>query len=284
MARMTTFPLGGSSKFGILLAGGLAALSGLLVFTAVRANSGSGTATAAAGADTTVVVAKQDIAARTTITVEMLETTTLPKNALPSGAFTDQKVVIGQVARIPIYKGEPMVQGKLVAQASKTDLGLSYIVPPGQRAMAISIDKVIGAGGLLRPGDRVDVLGVVSVASTTTTSSSSDKQVITVAQNIEVLAVEQALENQIPVSAEDQSAGRNVGTPVQQHDAQPAATVVTLALTPQQAQQLLLIDAQGKLRLTVRAPGDTAPLDTAGVVTVTSADLQAMIQDALKKR
>jgi len=281
---MTTFPLAGSSRLGILLAGGLAAVSGLLVFTALRANSGSGTTAIAAGADTTVVVAKQDIASRTTVTTDMIETTTLPKNALPSGAFTDEKVVVGQVTRIPIYKGEPLVQGKLVAQASKTDLGLSYIVPAGERAMAISVDKVISAGGLIRPGDRVDVLGVISATSSSTSGSTSDKQVVTVAQNIEVLAVEQALENQIPASAEDQSAGRNVGTPVQQHDAQPGATVVTLALTPQQAQQVLLIDAQGKLRLSVRAPGDTAAVDTTGIVTVTSADLQAMIQDALKKR
>ena len=41
--------------------------------------------------------------------------------------------------------------------------GLSVVVPVGMRALAVAIDRVIGAGGLLQPGDRVDIVGVLEV-------------------------------------------------------------------------------------------------------------------------
>ena len=83
---------------------------------------------------------------------------------------------------------------------------------------------------------------------------------ITLAQNIEVLAVEQALENAGSLSAggglNDGTAGEATAGGTEQPPAQPAATVVTLALTPLQTQHLFLAEDQGVIRLVVRPAGD----------------------------
>lgn len=280
MARATPFAIGGSSRTGLFLAGLLAAVTGLIVFATLRQGEDTGVKSIAGGPEIAVVTAKEDIAARTQITAGMLELTKVPSGALLAGAFTSQDLVAGRVAKIPIYKGEQLVQDKLASQ--KNDLGLSYIVPEGMRAMGVKVDKVIGAGGLIRPGDRVDIVALVEVKykDLTTERELSDTRSFTVAQNIEVLAVEQKLENQIPQTTKESKEG----TPVEQPAAEPEGKVVTLAITPAQTQSILLSEEKGKIRLVVRAPGDTTIVEQGDTTFLSLADpaFQKVIQDALK--
>ncbi|MGE3076110.1 MAG: Flp pilus assembly protein CpaB [Dehalococcoidia bacterium] len=291
MAQAKTFQLGGSSRTGLLLALFLAVITGLLVFAALNANDNGdgGTKSATGGPETTVVTAKQNIAARTEIKADMVELTKVPANALLGGAFSSTDLVVGRVARIPVYKGEQLVQDKLAAD--KTDLGLSYIVPEGSRAMAVKVDKVIGAGGLIRPGDRVDVIAVVDVKYTdlTTDREFTETRSFTLAQNVSVLAVEQKLENQVPPQTTSSSSTADADTAqenalVDQPDAQPDGTVVTLALLPEMTQKVLISEEKGKIRLTVRAPGDNEIVETDDTTFLSLADanFQKLIIDALK--
>jgi pilus assembly protein CpaB len=275
----------------LLLAGALAAIAGLLVFVAVN-NSGSDATTVnnvTGGAETSIVTANRDIAARTQITADMLQLTKVPANSVLPGALSGTELAVGRVARIPVYKGEQILQEKLASD--KTDLGLSYIVPDGQRAMAVKVDKVVGAGGLIRPGDRVDVVAVVDVKYTdiNTNKDFTETRSFTVSQNVEVLAVEQKLENQIaaPVKAgatATPGATNNEGTLVEQPDAQPDGTVVTLSLAPDATQKVLLAEAKGTIRLSVRAPGDNTIVDETDTtfLTLADADFQKAIVNALK--
>ena len=291
MTQARTFALGGNSRFGLLLAGALAAIAGLLVFVAVN-NSGSDATTVnnvTGGAETSIVTANRDIAARTQITADMLQLTKVPANSVLPGALSGTELAVGRVARIPVYKGEQILQEKLASD--KTDLGLSYIVPDGQRAMAVKVVKVVGAGGLIRPGDRVDVVAVVDVKYTdiNTNKDFTETRSFTVSQNVEVLAVEQKLENQIaaPVKAgatATPGATNNEGTLVEQPDAQPDGTVVTLSLAPDATQKVLLAEAKGTIRLSVRAPGDNTIVDETDTtfLTLADADFQKAIVNALK--
>jgi pilus assembly protein CpaB len=213
----------------------------------------------------------------------MLELTKVPANALLAGAFSSNDLVEGRIARIPIYKGEQLVQDKLASD--KTDLGLSYIVPEGTRAMAVKVDKVVGAGGLIRPGDRVDVIAVVDVKYTDLASDKefTETRSFTLAQNVQVLAVEQALENQPPIPSQQTDAEKN-GALVDQPDAQPDGTVVTMALVPELTQRILISEEKGTIRLAVRAPGDTEIVDTTDTTFLSLADenFQKLIVDALR--
>ena len=151
--------------------------------------------------------------------------------------------------------------------------------------MAIKIDKVVGAGGLIRPGDRVDVVGVMDIKyeDLTTDRNVTLTRSFILAQNVEVLAVEQKLLNQIGqgrTAAESQKDGALIDQP----DAQPDGGVVTLAMTPEQTQQVLLVEERGKLRITVRAPGDKEIIKTSdsGPFGLLDLDLQKAISDVLR--
>lgn len=278
-----SFSLGGSSRTGLLLAGALAAVTGILIFAALRSENDGGTKSVSGGAETAVVVARLNIPARTAIQPDMVEVVRVPSNALLGGAFSSSDLAVGRVARIPIYKGEQLVQDKLAT--TKSELGLSYIVPAGHVGLAMKVDKVIGAGGLIRPGDRVDVMAVVDVKYT---DIASDKQFTEtrsfyLAENVEVLAVEQKLENR-PV--EPGASGSNDGTLVDQPAADAAATVVTLALTTDDAPKVLLADEKGKVRLAVRASGDTSVRDQKDTtfIDLTDAASQKAILDGIRAR
>lgn len=292
MTQARSMALGGSSRLGLLLAGGLAVLTGLLVFAALNGNDSEPLVTTSTeGAETTVVTAKEVIPARTEITADMLQLTRVPASALLGGAFSDSSLVVGRIARIPIYPGEQLVQDKLAS--SRTDLGLSYIVPEGLRAMGIKVDKVISPGGLVRPGDRVDVVAVVDVEYTDIVSDKefTETRSFTVAQNIQVLAVEQDLENQVPPVLDATASGEggdapNEGSPVEQPEANPEGTVVTLAFSLQQTQEVLLAAEKGSIRLVVRAPGDDeiVELDDSTFLSLADPLFQELILEALRQQ
>jgi len=276
MAQVRTFSLGGSSRLGLLLALILAVITGALVYAAT--NSGEEEAPLQAGGETVLVVtAARDIPAGRVITPEMLTLTRVDGGALLSGAFRDTEAVVGQVARIPIYAGEQLIPAKLASEPARD--GLGYVVPPGMRAMAVEVDKVIGAGGLVRPGDRVDILAVLDleygdVASGRTLTL---PEAVIVAQNVEVLAVEQALENR-PAAAEGDE-----GTLVEQPEPNPEATVVTLALTPELMQRVFLAEEIGTIRLAVRPAGEDGDLELPNLRPIALADeeFRALIEELL---
>ena len=90
-------------------------------------------------------------------------------------------------------------------------------------------------------------------------SGATLKVAIPVAQNIEVLAVEQALQR-VPLGGgtRTDSDTNASGTLVDQPDPQPDSTVATLALTPVDSLVVVMAEESGALRLTVRAPGDNS--------------------------
>jgi pilus assembly protein CpaB len=256
MTQARTFSLGGSSRTGLLIAAVLAAVTGVLVFVLLQGNDDGNTpGDFTGGGETTVVTANRNIDAREEITEDMLQLTKVPSNALLGGAFSDRGLVVGRIARQPIFQGEQLVQDKLASE--KRDLGLAFVVPEGLRGIGVQVDKVIGAGGLLRPGDRVDIVGVIDVThrDLATDREFTETRAFTLAQNIEVLAVAESLINTVREGSNQEEASTD------QPDADPEAQVVTLAMEPSASQNLLLTDEKGVIRLIVRAPGDDEIVD-----------------------
>ncbi len=118
---------------------------------------------------------------------------------------------------------------KLAAPGSVA--GLSSKIPDGQRAIALKSDEVVGVGGFLIPGSRVDVL--VSYR----TDQLPEPITATVVQDAVVLAAGQQME---PDPA---------GKPT-------AVTVVTLLLTPQESERAFLASNQGVIHFVLRNRGD----------------------------
>lgn len=119
----------------------------------------------------------------------------------------------------------------------RNDSVLDTLVPDGFQAMAVAVDDVTGVGGLLRPGDRVDV---------TASFRRSDKDApaaLTLLHNVLVLAVKG-----VPYQ----------GSADEENDARRNNTVV-LAVPQDAVSRLLLASSEGSLRLVANAPAMAAP-------------------------
>lgn len=213
----------------------------------------SGIGKAAEGSAVPVVVAMQDIPVRTKITPAMLSVKQMPATAKHTNAFAQVKEVEGKVTRLPISAGEQVISNKFAAL--REEAGLAFTIPPSKRAVAITVNEVIGAGGLIIPGDFVDVIGVFDK------DTMGKDMAVMILQNMQVLSVAQSIEGEV---APEQPKGpvQEVGdqlkapgptpTPVVKAKALPQAKTVTLAVSPEEAQRLVLAEARGNLRLALR--------------------------------
>ncbi|MEN3044687.1 MAG: Flp pilus assembly protein CpaB [Candidatus Hydrothermales bacterium] len=113
------------------------------------------------GAPERILVAKKDISARTIITEDLVEYKEIPKPFIEPLAVSNIEEIIGMVAITDIRKGEQITKNLLLP--TQTWTVLSSFVPEGYRALTIHVDEVSGVGGLILPGDEVDVVATFSL-------------------------------------------------------------------------------------------------------------------------
>lgn len=196
---------------------------------------------------TKVVVAAQDIPARTKVTAGMLRQQDIPRSAKLVDAVTSVKDAEGKVTRLAVSEGEQVLARKFTAQREES--GLTFYVPPSKRAVSIKVNEVIGSGGNILPGDRVDIIGVFDA------KTMGKDMAAVILQDIEVLAVAQIMEGQEaePAKSIVDAAGGAFGSD-QKNVAQaaPAPTrpklqpeAKSITVDPEQAQRLVLASGAG---------------------------------------
>jgi pilus assembly protein CpaB len=94
--------------------------------------------------------------------------------SVPAGAYAVADSVVGRVTRIPVFKGEALVPGRLAPPG--TGPGLEVKITPGKRAMAVKINDVTGIAGLIQPNSRVDVLVTLKDENGTGANNSSTRR------------------------------------------------------------------------------------------------------------
>lgn len=186
-----------------------------------------------------VVVAHQRIPARTQITAQMIELKELPEKYINERAAVDSKEVVGKIAKSDILPGEQVLRDKLAKDKETTD-GLSYLLQTGKRAVTVAVNEVSGLAGLVRPGDRVDVLGTFDIQGAVGQEKSSITTLLI--QNVDILST-------------DQSTNPAAGSSQDGKKAAPAHTI-TLSVSPEQAQSLVLCSEKGSIRLILRPATD----------------------------
>jgi pilus assembly protein CpaB len=132
-----------------------------------------------------VIVAKEDIPARTKLTEAMFTVVEVPKDFRHTDAVIDKNQIKGTFAAERLLAGEQVLSSRLVFEDSKT--GLSYKISPGHRALTISVGTVAGVAGYILPGDKVDVVLTIVV-------DEGDKTITVttvIATNLKILAVGQ---------------------------------------------------------------------------------------------
>lgn len=174
-----------------------------------------------------IAVAALDVPPGTILNEAAIKMAFWPRSELPEGVTTDPRTLIGKVAKTAIPKNIPFVASAIV-EAGMAGGILSASVPEGMRAVAIAVDEVGDVAGFIQPHSKVDI--VLSTGAGTGENASVHSKIVL--QNIEVLAVAQTLENK------DQQA--------------QVARVVTLLVTPTQAEALANANQMGVLRLALR--------------------------------
>src|ERR1017187_3236244 len=213
----------------LLMIGGLALAVGLLVAFTVynRLRTFAGSANNAGGVP--VVVAADDIQVGAKVQAQDVLVVTIPAAAVPPGAFSATSKVLGRGAVMPVSKGEFILPSKLAAL--NAGAGLPSMIPPGMRAVSVRVNDVVSVAGFVQPGTRVDVLA--------TGSEGNERQTTTVLENVAVIAVGRSLLDRI-VTGETQN-----------------APVITLLVSPDDAQKLTLASQEGRIQLALRNPLDT---------------------------
>jgi pilus assembly protein CpaB len=154
----------------------------------------------------------------------------------PAGTFATMDEAVGRLPLVQIPGGQPLLTSHL-AQRGATP-GLWHQVPKGFRAVTVAVNEVVGVAGFISVGSFVDVIATMEV----------DQKAVSriILQGIQVLA---AAQNPQP---EDEARAKIVSS-------------VTLAVTPQAAEELTMATEKGTIRLAMRNPLESGTADTPGV-------------------
>jgi pilus assembly protein CpaB len=211
-------------------------LAAVVVFSALRARE---TQVRKLLADqVNVVVAARDIPIGSRLVPGMLRLAPWPSNSVPDGAFTSTAALANSYARVEFLEGEPIVKKRIFA-GDTAGAVMPLLIPRGMRAMSVPVDAVSDIAGFVKPRTRVDVL--VAIAGNGSGINPFSKVVL---QDVQVLAVAQEI-----------GPGK---------DEPKVVRVVTLLVTPHQAEKLTLASREGTLRLAMRNYSDTEIVATSG--------------------
>ena len=185
-----------------------------------------------------VAVAAEDLPFGQKIQPKMVKVANYLKESLPPESFSDPALLEGRVVTTSIKENEPIIEHRLAPKGVNMG-GVSAIVKPGKRAVAVKGDKVIGISGFIQPGNRVDVLVTIK-------DPQKDSEVTKVVlENILVLATGSLI----------QEDGKGKTAPVD---------VYTLEVTPEEGEKLALAATKGKLQFALRNAADSDTVITSG--------------------
>ncbi len=102
-----------------------------------------------------VLISAQPIDVATLITEQMLTSKSVPKTLLPSDAFTERAELVGRVTSMSVAPNVPVAASMLAPPGAQP--GIRAKIPPGFRAVSISVTEESAVAGFVMPGARVDL-------------------------------------------------------------------------------------------------------------------------------
>lgn len=236
-----------------LLLGAALALGGLAVFLSnklIQDRISSLEAEARAGKKMVpVVVAKVDLDKGATLSADNLAVREVPQEYAHKSALRPAEFdrVAGQRLGFPLRRGEALLD----SHTESSTAVFSTTLPVGRRALTFEVDEVNSISGLLRPGDRIDLILTAKPGG-----GLAEERTQTLLSNVEVLATGQVVRKR---SADE---------------AEKTFSTVTLSLVPQDAQRIVVAKGAGRLTAVLRNPDDAAPSNLAAMT----------VQDLLAQR
>jgi pilus assembly protein CpaB len=179
--------------------------------------------------ETTVIVASQNIPKGATILPNMLKQINFPVQYIQPGVIQNPNAAIGKIAVTDIVKDEQILPSKLTT-VKKVEDSLAVRLPTGKRAFTIDIEPLKAAGGEIKPGDYIDIIGNFPYTQNVEGKAVTEKVSVTLFQKVLVMGI------------------NNAG----------GKLIFTLALSPQESSMLSYAMGQGELRFLLRQPLDTS--------------------------
>jgi len=180
-----------------------------------------------------VVVAKKDIGRGTPISREMIRSERA--SDVSADDIESEGAVVGKIATIDIMLGERITRQKVSMRQGEQQLADK--VPAGKRAMTIPIDKIASLEGMVRPNDRVDMIGTFPIPSMVSGGKQQNQNVVVpMFENIQVLAVGASITSM---------GDRNYDS-------------ITFALSQEESSLLIYALQMGTIRLLLRSPEDSS--------------------------
>jgi len=226
-----------STRLLLILA--LATLFGLAAgYSALRYLSERPTpvVTTSRGQTVPVVLAAQDLPLGTILEDQHVKVVEWPAGAVPEGFAATREELVGRSLIAEVRVNEAILAAKL---ADTGQLGLIPLIPPGMRAMSVRVDDVVAVAGFVTPQTKVDVILIMKPVGSQETVSK------VILQNIQALASGQQIQQ-----TED-------GKPI-------TVNVMTVLVTPEEAEKLALAAAEGQIRMVLRNTLDLESVVTDG--------------------
>jgi pilus assembly protein CpaB len=194
-----------------------------------------------------VVVAAKPLELGVSLTSDLVRRVAWPARNPVAGSFAKVEDVVNRGLVATLGENEPITESKLAPLGAGA--GLSPAMRPGMRAMSVKVNEVIGVAGFVVPGTKVDVL--VTIRG----ERGSESRVVV--SNVQVLTAG---------TRYDEAQIKKEGKPI-------PSSVVTLLVSPSDAERIALAATEGQIMLALRNPLDTATTRTPGIRT---AGLMAM--------
>jgi pilus assembly protein CpaB len=160
-----------------------------------------------------------------------------PASSPVAGGYTKVEEVVNRGLIAPVVENEPLTSTKLAS--IEAGAGLPPTIAAGMRAISVKVNEVIGVAGFVVPGTRVDVV--------VTIGRQDDSVSRVIVSNAQVLTAGTKL---------DQDQAKD-GKPI-------PTTVVTLLVTPADAERVALASSEGSIMLALRNPLDALTTETKG--------------------
>ena len=196
------------------------------------------------------VVAQTDISPNTLITAGMIRSIPAePNEKVSRKTITDPAHVVGRLSLSQVLAGRPLTYRDV-------DLSSTSIpVPLGMRAVTISVNDISGLNGDISPGTWVDVLTTSPLEMGSQSKKMKNSVTKTILQGVQVLTIAKppTATKGTPRAASSQK-GKN-----------SKVYSVTVAVSPSQAEKLVLGNTEGKIHLAMRNGRDKEQISLAGV-------------------
>ena len=178
------------------------------------------------------VVANQDMPRGARLNAETVSVRSIPREWAHGDALTPDQLprFDNAVLDVAARRGQPILWAQLAAQRPG---GLSERIEPGRRAVTVPVDDISSIAGLVKPGDRIDLL--VSIKRNTRTT------LMPLLQRAEVLATGTRTDSR----AATDSAGEN-----------RTYNTMTLDVSPEDARRIFAAREIGRLTAVLRTAAD----------------------------